>query len=79
MFKIQKIAISDPESNTPKVGITIADDEVLNDASNYLIASVKIHRTGMSLENVQIDTLDQLRDLIAQAAEQVVNFSPEKS
>ena len=79
MAKIQQITVSDVGSKTPSVDITIADNEDIEKASAFLVASVKIHRKNMSFENVQIDTLDQLRGLIEQAAEQVVNFSPERT
>ena len=71
MARIQQITVSDVGSNTPSVEITISDHEDIEKASAYLVASVKIHRTGKSFENVQLDTLDQLRALIEQAADQV--------
>ena len=71
MVKIQQITVSDVSSKTPLVEITISDNEDIEKASAYLVASVRIHRKGKSFEKVQIDTLDQLRDLIEQAADQV--------
>ena len=71
MAKIQEITVSDVGSKTPSVEITIADNEDIEKASAYLVASVKIHRKGKSFENIQLDTLDQLRALIEQAADQV--------
>ena len=71
MARIQQITVSDVDSKTPSVEITIADNEDIDKASVYLVASVKIHRRGNSFENVQLDTLDQLRSLIEQAADQV--------
>ena len=71
MANIQQITVSDVGSMTPSVEITIADNEDIEKASNYLVASVKIHRKGKSFENVQLDTLDQLRSLIEQAADQI--------
>ena len=71
MARIQQITVSDVDSKTPSVEITIADNEDIEKASVYLVASVKIHRRGNSFENVQLDTLDQLRSLIEQAADQV--------
>ena len=71
MVKIQQITVSDVGSETPSVEITISDNEDIENASAYLLASMKIHRKGKSFENVQLDTLDQLRGLIEQAADQV--------
>lgn len=71
MVIIQQITVSDVGSKTPLVEITISDNEDIEKASAYLVASVRIHRKGKSFENVQLDTLDQLRGLIEQAADQV--------
>jgi hypothetical protein len=71
MVKIQQIIVSDVGSKTPSVEITISNNEDIEKASVYLVASVKIHRKGKSFENVQLDALDQLRGLIEQAADQV--------
>lgn len=66
--KILEVTIDGPESKTPTVEITISDDESLDTAKNYLVARVQIHRSGTTLENLQLDALGRLRELIEQAA-----------
>ena len=68
MVEIQKLTMSDIASDTLTVEITISDNPDLEQASMSLVGRLPVKRTGLSIENFVLDTLDQLRELIAEAA-----------
>ena len=70
-MKIQEITIESPESQNPTVEITISNERDLDKAANYLVARLKIHRKGSSVDNIQLDALDRLREIVDEAASEV--------
>ncbi len=77
MFKIQKLTVSNPNSLTPSIRLTIADSAVIDEASAHLVASVTIDRKTVPFENIELDAIGKIREIVDQASAAVNATSDE--
>jgi hypothetical protein len=67
VISIQKLSVSNVNSDILQVEITIADAPDPEDATTYLIAALPVKRRGHSLESIEAATIEGLMHLLRQA------------
>jgi hypothetical protein len=67
MVSIQNISISNVESDTLRVEITIADRPEPENATIFLAATLPVERRGHSLESIEAATIDTLIEVLRKA------------
>ena len=60
-LRIQRFAVENPETSTPTIEMTLANHEYIDEATQIVVASVKVQRDAASLESYQLAVLQELR------------------
>lgn len=72
-LKIRRVAVANPEASTPTVEMTLADHEYIDDATQIIVASVRIPGNEDSMERNQIAALRTLRRSLDDLATELEN------
>ena len=62
VLKIQRLAVANPDTARPTIEMTLADHEFIDEATQIIVASVKVAQNEESMERYQ---LEALREMIA--------------
>ena len=74
-MKIQRMTVVDPTSETPTVEMTLADHEIVDNATRVIVASVTLAKSESSMDSLQ---LAALREIVASVEEVRANLTGRK-